>query len=404
MTTDLYKGHNQSDGEGIVYSDMNDMVRFVTARMLDQMFENMIGDVSLTGGDPSFGSNRGANAPTHLAYALDGGSAALALGSANNKLKITAGVLMQKIANATGNEPTLIPYSFPGTDEVTIAAGSAANPRVDLVQMKLEWITTDSQTRSFKDATTGNVTSTTTNKKRSVQCTLSVKQGTPAASPQYPDPDAGYVAVAGVLVGTNYLTSTALSFGNDQAGAVAVVHDQRMPIHTRGIRLAPSGFVLNNEFTNWAYVGGGGAATSSATNQLFIRSAHPGDGCSRLLFVAGTKDAVAGFGATAFQVQAYSLSANLGSRTAMNNIATTSAASFFVPYYTLEAAHAPAAGPTVLPSTTNKIGVPVWSGGCRSAKSINSQLTAGAASETGFFANNVPNAANLNSFYTVWAN
>lgn len=350
-TTDLFSGTNQSDGEGITFGDMNDAPRFGMARLFDQILENLIGDVSLSQADPEFSGLRGANAPNHLAYALHGGSAFLRQGSANNKLQIAPGVLFQKIANQSGAEPTLAPYSFVGSEEVAITAGDATNPRVDLVQMKLEWVAADSQSRDFQDAVTGANSTTTFSKKRRVQCTLSVKVGTPAATPTYPDPDAGFVALAGVFVGTSYATGTALTFGLDQAGATAVVHDQRMPLRVRGDEVWPRAM---NILTNWT-VSNSGIISANVTNSLSIPV--PCSAAQRLVGVRIEKDAAAAFTTSRL------FTGGTASGGDMNNVAVTSAANNFIPYYTIEAGHAPALGVKCLPSAVNKICAPVWGAG-----------------------------------------
>ncbi len=242
MTLDVYKSMAQTDGEAITFGDINDAQRFLAARLTDQFFEKLIG--SPTTADPEFGSQNGANATTVWAYALSIGGAHPKQGSANNKVKIGAGTLFQKLASADGNEPTIAAFTFDGTLEVTIANGSAVNPRVDMIQMKLEYVAADVQSRDFQDATTGALSTITPSKKRQIQCTVSVKQGAVAASPTYPTPDAGYVPIAAVVVGTNYVAAAGLVYV-DTAGAVAVLHDLRMPLRIRPHSVAPTSMIYN---------------------------------------------------------------------------------------------------------------------------------------------------------------
>jgi hypothetical protein len=238
MATDLYKRVLfDPDGEALDFTDVNDAQTFLESRLCDQVLEKLVPGPELN--DFEAGTNllmpgaHGANAPTSAwAYALTSGGAYPRKGSGNDKVQIAPGTLFQKIAAADGSAPTFLPFTFAGTEEVAIAAGDATNPRVDLVQMKLELVSGDPQTRHFEDAVTRAPSSQSTNKKRRVQCTLTVKQGTPGASPTYPTLDAGCVAIAGVVVPATW-AAVAAPLTIDSASADSlVVHDQRMPLGT----------------------------------------------------------------------------------------------------------------------------------------------------------------------------
>ncbi len=82
------------------------------------------------------------------------------------------------------------------------------------------------------------------NKTRRVQCALSVKIGTPAVSPIYPTLDAGCVAVGAVVVGTNYVAAAGF-YHDDRSGAVAVLHDQRMPLRVRTHTILARSFIYS---------------------------------------------------------------------------------------------------------------------------------------------------------------
>lgn len=230
-TEDLYKGVNYNDGEDILYGDLNDGQRFLGARVFDQLIGKLIGQV--TGADPESVAAQGADPSTAWAYAIHISGGMLRQGSTNAKIKIGAGTLLQKIANSDGNEAQLLAYTFDGTTEVTISNGHATLNRVDMIQMALSYVTDDSQSRDFQDAVTGANSSQPLNKKRRVQCTVSVKSGTAAANPTYPTPDAGYVPIGCVIVPAT-LVATAQAFEYlDRAlhgAAAAVIHDLRMPI------------------------------------------------------------------------------------------------------------------------------------------------------------------------------
>lgn len=162
-------------------------------------------------------------APTSYVYALTrhGGSAYLRRGTANNKLQIAPGVLMQLISG------TLYSYTFAGTEEYTIANGDVSNPRVDILQMKI-------------DESAGTM---------AANVTISVKQGTASAIPNYPDPDSGYCVIAGIVVGTGYVAASPLIMGIDSDGANAVIHDQRMPLGLRAVVTTPGQYYYGSSYT-----------------------------------------------------------------------------------------------------------------------------------------------------------
>ncbi len=404
MTTDLYKQDvNYNDGEGLVHGDFNDAQRFAAAKVFDGLLEKMLGsllDASAETKDPQFGSQNGANAPTQYAYCINGGQANLIQGSTNAKIGIAAGTLLQKVANASGNDATLLSYTFDGTDEVTIADG-AVNNRVDLIQMKLEIITTDSQSRDFENASTRVVTTTTMNKKRRVQCTLSVKQGATGATPTVPEPDAGYVPIATVLVPTAYAHAAGFSFGIDAASPTAVVHDQRMPLSIKAYTVdAPA---MGTE-TNWTL----GATRdkvdcTNATNTLYVPCPAGGQ-TGRLIGVEIGSST--GYSAGTIQlIQA--TGGRLGGSNAVRNtlIATpvSTALCINVNFKSFESLHTPSAGVQVVQSATTKIGAPIWTNGhhCAREKVRLDTTPNNNHDRLGIKLNNVQNAADINhvTFY-----
>lgn len=229
MTTDLYARPIFADGQGIELTDMQALGGLPLAVIWDQIVSTLPMDVSAaTTGDPTFNSAVDLTVCPY-AYALTSTGARPIQGSANNKIKISRGTLLQAIATPDGTEPKLLAFAFTGNDELTIANGDPTNPRVDIIQMQLSYLE-ETANRDFKDGVTDALTSQPlTHIRRRVQCVLSVKQGTPAASPLYPLADAGKVLVAGVLVNATY--AAALPFVDvDSAGFVAALHDQRLPI------------------------------------------------------------------------------------------------------------------------------------------------------------------------------
>lgn len=99
---------------------------------------------------------------------------------------------------STGEE--FVSYWVNTPIDLTTAVGDATNPRIDLVEIKAEWVDGDAQSRHFEDATTRAPSSQTEDKERGVQITVQIKQGTPAATPAYPAPTAGFAPLAAVRV------------------------------------------------------------------------------------------------------------------------------------------------------------------------------------------------------------
>lgn len=168
-------------------------------------------------GDPDNPSQGPSGGPSTLwAYALTLGGACVGPGSTTTKVKITPGVLMQKI---TGSAPTFLMGKFDGTDEFTIPNGHATLDRIDMLQMRLQ--TATAAAAGFEN-------------KRVVTKTLSIKSGTPSATPRIPDPDAGFVPIATFYVmstwtGQNQAGETGVSFSSPSC----ILTDQRMPLRVR---------------------------------------------------------------------------------------------------------------------------------------------------------------------------
>lgn len=369
-TTDLFSQILYNDGEGLTADDLNGSQRFLGASLFDQVLEKLAGAVSLSSIiEPTFGGQNGADAPSLWAYALTPGGAYLRAGSGNDKIQIAPGTLLQKIANADGEAPTLVPFAFAGTEEWTISAGGT-NPRVDLLQMKLEYVEGGSETRDFEDSATRAKSTTTPNKRRRVQATLSVKSGTAAASPTIPDPDAGCVPVGMALVGSTWTSATAPTFGADLgAGTNALsVHDLRMPLVVRAFRVDPTAFKLE---TAWALASSNQyALSSSGTNKMYV-GAQVGPG--RLIGIGIELGGAASLSVTpqlGLMVNAFGSAPS--SAFTQGHVLSGGGTMLNAPmlrYYRrdFEAHHTLGAGPVVQESATNKIGVPIWSNGYRVA-------------------------------------
>jgi len=328
----------------------------------------MLGAVSNTATRPEFGGDDGGDASTLWAYCVSPGRAFLRQGSANNKIQIAPGTLLQKIATSDGNDATIVPFTFAGTEEFTLTNGDATNPRVDLLQMKLEYVTDTTLALDLQDAVTRALTTPTfSNTRRRVRCTLTVKSGTPAASPVIPDPDAGFVPVGTVVVGHNWVTGgNAPIFGVDTAESTnAVVHDQRMPIRVSARGVDPVQFKLE---TAWALSNVNQFVTaSSGTNKMFAICPA---GLGRLIGVdvhtsAGSLSATLGVMQPDLSSapSAVYKAANVYN---INTSVTLDGANYLrCSRIFFEGSQQPVAGPTIQPSIVNAYGVPLWTSGYR---------------------------------------
>jgi len=368
MSTDLYCTPNWLDGQAIDLASLIGSSRFVRAQLTDQILQSHIASVANSSTRPDFGGDDGADSSTLWAYAVSPGMAFLRQGSGNSKIQIAPGTLLQKIANSDGVDSTLVPFTFAGTEEFTLTNGDATNPRVDLLQMKLEYITDTPSSVDFQDAVTrANTSDGGTNTRRRIQCTLSVKAGTPAASPVIPDPDAGFVPVGSAVVGHGWTTAGAAPiFGIDTAEINnVVVHDQRMPLGVRSQLVTPLLYLLETAFAlsqvNTV------ATSSNATNLMFSRCPTI---TGRLLGVdVVTIQALSSVARLVRYTPSNSPgnppSANVAVRNGFGSFTTLSGTVARSRRIDFEAAHVPHVGPTVLQSATNKIGVPLWANGLR---------------------------------------
>jgi hypothetical protein len=237
MANDLFKAVLINDGQGVTDSDLTNISKFNLSRLAEQMFERMAGTLAVASKDPEYyGTN---TALTSLIYTLTGGDAVIKQGSSNTKVTLTPGTIFQKLASTDGNEAQFIPYTVGASDvDLTIGAGGA-NPRIDILQVKLEWESGNSASRDFEDATTGAKTTQTTNTHRRVKATFSIKAGTTAATPVYPTPDAGYAVIAAIRVPAGW----ASGIGIDAAGFTsAILRQCSIPLGIEAITVTPGEF------------------------------------------------------------------------------------------------------------------------------------------------------------------
>lgn len=377
MSTDLYKQVLYNDGEGVTHTDLNDMQRFAESKVWEQLIHNNIGAVSINGAlaaqqrDLQYGGQDGADHPTSRAYCINPGAAFLRKTASVMQVGIAPGTLLQKLAVLTGDDPQIISYTFTGAEFWTVAAADATNPRCDLLQMALSWVNSNSQLRDFEDATTRIVTSgVAMNKKRQVQCILSVKQGVAAASPVIPEPDAGCVAVGSYCIGATAAGVVPI-FGHDTAGAVVVVHDQRMPVCVRAYTVDPQSFhSISGPWTLNTF--NDSTTPGNATNQLLIPCPVRGPG--RLVGVGIVHDDTTA-ALTGVSVGVLQGVAGVGTYTARSTITPLRTGALFLAeelaYYVWEGTPLFGAGPTIQQSVTTKIGLPLWANGRRSPYELN---------------------------------
>lgn len=360
MSTDIFTQTLISDGMEL---DPVDLSR-LSARPLAQLFDQVV--ASALPREAFQATLDSAFDPTAVpyAFALHATGARPRQGTANNKVQIAPGTLLQAIAAADGTEPKLVPYTFAGTEEVTIANGDATNPRVDIVQMALSYVN-ETEARDFQDATTRALSSQTLAVRRRIQCTLSVKQGTPAASPTYPTPDAGNVVIAGVVVGATWAGGSGLVY-DDTAGAVVVLHDQRMPLRVRPYGVNALGFMYDNSTSHW---------TVSAVSGVSVQKINDADSDDLMCpipsawanagRVVGCDAALRGTAAVTTRFARWNIVTGAavglnGTGLVENNpVSMTGGAGLG-----FQALHTPAAGPTIT-AAANGMGAPIWTNGRR---------------------------------------
>jgi len=146
--TDIYQEVLFNDGEELTFQDQNNIQRFLQTRLSDQLFSHLIPNDT---NDPDRADDALGNYFAS-AYCLTPGGAYLKQGTANNKVKIAAGTLLQALGNVNGSTPQFLAFTFDGTTELTIANGDATNPRVDIIEMKLQEIDTGSTNRLFSQS------------------------------------------------------------------------------------------------------------------------------------------------------------------------------------------------------------------------------------------------------------
>ena len=269
MPTDLFTQVNYNVGEGLANSDLANMAKFADSRLLDQMYSRLVGALGATALDPSITSENGENpALTSLIYTLTGGEAVLKVGSTATRVSLTSGTIFQKIGNVTGLDANFLSYLVDESDvDLVISAGDATNPRIDILQVKLEYVTGGAENRDIEDSFTKIVTAQSVNKTRRVQATFSLKQGTPAATPTYPAPDTGYAVIGSLYVPATWTTGVVPDPDVGASGS-ARLRQCSLPLRVRTVR-TPMTMMFKGGASTWSnattpplWLASGGAATA----------------------------------------------------------------------------------------------------------------------------------------------
>lgn len=224
---DVYKEVLFNDGEGLVYSDLNDIQRFAAARLFNQVvIASFAAGNAATSLDPDIGSNLAAAISAPMVFALHGGAGFVIPGVGARTTTVRAGTIMTYDSTVTaGSDMAYKPYTLTDTEFTLTHDVGDANPRIDLIEIKIDETDGTLTARDFQDAVTLGVTSTLTAKRRQGVLTAQIKKGTAAATPTYPSPTAGYSVLGAVYVPALHNAV----FTTDH------IRDQRFPLGVKAI-------------------------------------------------------------------------------------------------------------------------------------------------------------------------
>lgn len=154
MAEDKFKTVRWTAGQEVRAQDLSDVGKFLSSMISDQLLAKLAaGDLETAEpGDGSVVSGGGGSAVWLHALTVHGGRPQL--GSSNRKVRISAGTVFQRVGAETGDDRTFLPWTFDGTDEITISDGDASNPRFDLIQLRLRLEDADPQHRVYANPTT----------------------------------------------------------------------------------------------------------------------------------------------------------------------------------------------------------------------------------------------------------
>jgi hypothetical protein len=283
-TLDLFARRFVQDGSQAVEEDVNYPGGIARLMMNHQLLGQLIASKATLADapDPEWPAELTADATTPYAICLHPGRGAPVQGASNNVVNISPGTLLQvtgPLVVGTGEEgegsltyatdETILAYTFKGTESVTIANGDTTHYRVDIIEMQLSLVETDTQSVTYDNATPPAVSliSQSLSTTKRVQCTLAYKQGVAASSPTYPDPDSGYCVIAGILVPPNYSGGSGLTYQDNVN--VLVLHDQRMPLSVRGRRVVPAQYECRKRDCSTSTISAAEATPNSVSGPTF---------------------------------------------------------------------------------------------------------------------------------------
>jgi len=275
MSTDVWAQPIWQAGEGILHTDLTAASKIDLARLTDQMLQRLVGTIAADT-DPEIGWEVGGAggsddwANQNVIYTMSGADCVV-LASPDHPtdhVYISPGTLFQFVNGLDGAESGFIPYQvLAGDGDYAIAANASGNPRIDIIQVKLAWADSATVSRDFKDAVTGALSTQSMSVTRGVTASISVKQGTPGATPSYPAPDAGYAILGAVYVANGFAAG---GFGADALGfgaSVGILRQCSVPLGIEAITVTPEAFDYSAA-TNWIHnthgeaEASGGAGTS----------------------------------------------------------------------------------------------------------------------------------------------
>lgn len=172
-----------NDGEGLVYTDLNVMGKLAAQAagiLADGRFDSSLRLISGT------------------TFALSG--------SENRTITLSSGYYVIRQTPADDDDVNCRLGSYAGAAFTVDARTDGTKYRRDIIQAKINTEDTgESESRDFKDATTGAISSQSFDKRRFSSMTLSVKKGSDQTSEALadanePTPDAGYTKVYSILI------------------------------------------------------------------------------------------------------------------------------------------------------------------------------------------------------------
>lgn len=245
-----------SDGEGIDLADLNGAQRSLRAQLWDLAVGGRARSIESSNG-PASGR----------LHAFGPAAAPVASATARTITAIGDGTLGQRAPLTTidGADPKLLAYHATAAELTSTLDVGDAQPRIDLISIKLEHIdndAADAESRIFKNYSTGALSTAAMVKRRKVKITKTVTKGTPAASPTTPSLPSGHVAWCSVYVPASH--NAVIDPDN--------IRDHRYPIgfdllvqHTDGL----AGGVWAS--AGWTVLGSTPGIQSGGTSPVYIR-------------------------------------------------------------------------------------------------------------------------------------